>query len=212
MKKIIIMLLIATISLSSLNGCMFLLADALLSEDETTTEETTTDISIETTTHHVHRYNKVCGETSVCMDCGKDDGKIVEHTTDLGVCENCGQEFRKQSPVTIIGRTWEKDYVGGVQWTFQVRNNTDKPMKYIILKWICYNAVGDIIYDDIDGDNYVKIRCTGPLEAHTTSPYWQNSVKFYNHSYNSSRITEISVEYMDGTIEEVGKYHDNIVE
>ena len=30
------MLLIATISLSSLNGCMFLMADALLSEDETT--------------------------------------------------------------------------------------------------------------------------------------------------------------------------------
>ena len=36
MKKIIVMLLIATISLSSLNGCMLMMAGALLSEDETT--------------------------------------------------------------------------------------------------------------------------------------------------------------------------------
>lgn len=54
MKKIIIMLLIATISLSSLNGCMFLLADFLLSENESSSstekEEENTDLDIETTT------------------------------------------------------------------------------------------------------------------------------------------------------------------
>ena len=36
MKKVILMLLVGVLVLSNLNGCMFLVADALLSEDETT--------------------------------------------------------------------------------------------------------------------------------------------------------------------------------
>lgn len=60
MKKILIVLSIGVLVTTSLNGCMFLVTDALLSEDETTTEEntesettkfeTTTDVIEETTT------------------------------------------------------------------------------------------------------------------------------------------------------------------
>ena len=60
MKKILIVLFIGILVTTSLNGCMFLVTDALLSEDETTTEEntesettkfeTTTDVIEETTT------------------------------------------------------------------------------------------------------------------------------------------------------------------
>ena len=60
MKKILIVLSIGVLVTTNLNGCMFLVTDALLSEDETTTEEntesettkfeTTTDVIEETTT------------------------------------------------------------------------------------------------------------------------------------------------------------------
>ena len=114
--------------------------------------------------------------------------------------------------MTIIGRTWEQDYLGGVQWIFKIRNNTDKQIKYVTLQWTCYNAVGDFVYDDIDGNNYVRVKYTGPLDAYTTTNYIQNSTKFYDSNFNNSKINEIIVEYMDGTTEKVTKYHDNISE
>ncbi len=185
------------------------------SVDTTTSRKTTeyySPTTEERTTAHIHNWSKTCGKSSICVDCGEDDGIILEHSTDLGMCEYCKQEFRKRSPVTIIGRTWEQDYLGGVQWTFKLRNNTDKQIKYITLQWTCYNAVGDFVYDDIDGDNYVRVKYTGPLDAYSTTNYIQNSTKFYDHNFNNSTITEIIVEYMDGTTEKVTKYHDNISE
>lgn len=234
MKKILIVLFIGVLVITNLNGCMFLMAGALLSGDESSSSveinnektnnldvettidneitETETTSVIEETTTHIHNWNKTCGKSSVCVDCGEDDGIILEHSTDLGICEYCKQEFRKQSPVTIIGRTWEQDYLGGVQWIFKIRNNTDKQIKYVTLQWTCYNAVGDFVYDDIDGNNYVRVKYTGPLDAYTTTNYIQNSTKFYDSNFNNSKINEIIVEYMDGTTEKVTKYHDNISE
>lgn len=204
---------------SSLVGTAFLillLIGALTSvfKDDDKQKETEKPASItqETTTIHQHNWKKVCGKTSVCLECGVDDGIIAQHTTDLGVCEICGLEFRKESPITIIGRTWEKDVVGGVQWKFKVRNNTDKTIKYITFQWFCYNAVGDFVYDDIDGKNYVKIKYTGPLEGGATTEYMNNTTRFYDHSFDHSEITEIKVEYMDGTIEKISNYHNNIQE
>lgn len=181
-----------------------------VSKEQITSAEYVTEE--ETTTVHVHNWNRVCGNTSICIDCGEDDGIILTHTTELGICERCNQEIRKQSPITIINMTWEKDYLGGVQWIFKIRNNTDKQIKYVTLQWSCYNAVGDFVYDDIDGDNYVRVKYTGPLDAYNTTNYIQNSTKFYDSSFNNSIINEIIVEYMDGTTEKVTKYHDNISE
>lgn len=230
MKKLLIFTLIGIAVTLSFNACIGLALGLLgsknsqdtsyestnisdeLSSETNDLKETSSSVEIETTTVHRHRWEKNCGKTSVCIDCGEDDGVVMEHSTDLGVCEYCNQELRKQSPVTIIGRTWEKDYVGGIQWTFKIRNNTDKTIKYITLQWTCYNAVGDYVYDDIDGDNYVRVKYTGPLEGGETTSNVRNSTKFYNHSYNNSSFSEIIVEYMDGTKEKVTKYHDNIFE
>lgn len=32
----------------------------------------------------------------------------------------------KPSPIAFINRTYEIDYVGGVQWTFEIKNNSEK--------------------------------------------------------------------------------------
>lgn len=161
---------------------------------------------------HKHKWEKAtCEQPAICNGCGEIKDAPLGHTTDCGVCTRCNKEFRKQSPVTILDWTYTIDYVGGVEWNFRVRNNTDKQIKYVTMQWNCYNAVGDLIYDEISWESYVRVRFTGPLNAHTTSESKRNTDKFYNHDLKSYKMTEIIVEYMDGTKEKVTNYHDNII-
>ena len=76
----------------------------------------------------------------------------------------------------------------------------------------CYNAVGDLIYDDVSWQSYVKVKFTGPLDAHATSESKRNTTKFYNYNLHSYKLTEATVEYMDGTTEKITQYHDGILE
>lgn len=127
------------------------------------------------------------------------------------VCEyTLTENVLKISPITILSRTYDKDFLGGVEWTFEIKNNSDKVIKYITLKWNCYNAVGDLIYDEITGDNSKGIKITGPLKSGKIQRY-TNASKFYNYTYASSTITTIIVEYMDGeTVNITSKEYDNI--
>lgn len=172
---------------------------------------------LETTTtkksEHKHKWVKAtCENPSVCNECGETKGTALGHTTDCGVCSRCDKEFRKQSPVTILNWTYTIDYVGGVEWNFRIRNNTDKQIKYVTMQWDCYNAVGDLIYDEIGWKSYVRVRFTGPLDAHAISDSKRNTDKFYNYNLKSYKMTEIIVEYMDGTTEKVTNYYDDIIE
>ena len=162
---------------------------------------------------HEHTWvDATCENPSTCSGCNATKDSALGHTTDCGICSRCKKEFRKPSPITIINWTYTIDYVGGVEWNLNIRNNTDKQIKYVTLKWDCYNAVGDLIRDDINWKTYCKVRYTGPLNAHSTSNRIKNTTKFYNHTLKSYKMTEIVVEYMDGTTENVTNYHDNILE
>lgn len=162
---------------------------------------------------HKHTWEKAtCEKPSICKACKATKGDALGHSTDCGICERCNKEFRKQSPITILNWTHNIDYVGGVEWNFKIRNNTDKQIKYVTLKWDCYNAVGDLIYDDVSWQSYVKVKFTGPLDAHATSESKRNTTKFYNYNLHSYKLTEATVEYMDGTTEKITQYHDGILE
>lgn len=161
---------------------------------------------------HKHKYSKAtCDKPETCS-CGEVKGDSLGHTTDCGICSRCDKEFRKQSPVTILDWCHNIDYVGGVEWNFRIRNNTNKQIKYVTLKWSCYNAVGDQVYDSIGWDPYVSVRFTGPLNAYATTDTKRNMTKFYNNTVSTYKMNKIVVEYMDGTTEEVTEYHDNIVQ
>lgn len=108
-------------------------------------------------------------------------------------------EVKPKSPVTISNWLWTRDSVGGVEWNFKITNNTDKPIKYVSMEWNCYNAVGDIIYDEITGKSSHGVKYTGPLEAGQTTDLLRNTTLFYNHSYNSVKFTKLQVDFMDGT-------------
>lgn len=177
--------------------------------DKDSKEDTSTESKVE---KHRHKYSKAtCDKPETCS-CGEVKGEPLGHSTDCGICSRCDKEFRKQSPITIINWTYNIDSAGGVEWNMNIKNNTDKQIKYVTLEWNCYNAVGDLIRDEIGWETYYRLRFTGPLDAHATSTRFCNATKFYNHSFKSSKLTEAVVEYMDGTTEKVTAYHDNVIQ
>lgn len=94
--------------------------------------------------------------------------------------------------------------LGGVQWNFKIRNNTEKEIKYITMAWKCYNSVGDIIADKISGKNNMIIKYTGPLASNETTDLLENTTRFYNSSYTQAKFYQFEIEYMDGTKETLG--------
>ena len=97
-----------------------------------------------------------------------------------------------------------------MEWTFRLRNNTNKKINYITLEWDCYNGVGDLIVCRINRRNQVRITYTGPLEAGKTTTRQKNMTRFYNSLYKKSSFTAIIVEFADGTRAEVDKYHYDV--
>lgn len=107
---------------------------------------------------------------------------------------------KPKSPITISDWSWSRDFLGGVEWSFRLTNNTDKVVKYISMQWNCYNAVGDLVYDEISGDSNHGVKYTGPLNPEETTDYLCTSSRFYNYSFSTSKFTFLQVEFMDGTI------------
>ena len=105
-----------------------------------------------------------------------------------------------KSPVTISDWSATRDSAGGVEWNFRFTNNTDKVIKYIYISWDCYNAVGDLVYDQITGKSNVSLKYTGPLGPGEKTDLLENTTRFYSYSFNSSALTKLQVEFMDGTL------------
>lgn len=120
----------------------------------------------------------------------------------------------KKSPIKINKFRYTKDYVCGVEWNFSITNNSKKTINYITLTWYNFNAVGDFVYDQIDGKNYTRLRYTGPLKPGANSGSKRNITKFYSCDYKSSSISNVKIEYEDGITETISlsnmKYYTNL--
>ena len=68
------------------------------------------------------------------------------------------------------------------------------------MEWDCYNAVGDLVFDEITRKSGYSVKYTGPLEAGETTTLMCTTTLFYNYAYNSSKLTKLIVQFMDGTI------------
>ena len=129
---------------------------------------------------------------------------VVEDSNHIEISEgrvvNAAYPTEKlKSPVTISNWSASRDSVGGVEWNFKFTNNTEKTIKYIWIEWDCYNAVGDLVYDEITGKSSHGIKYTGPLDGGQTSNLMCNPTLFYSYSYKSAKIKRLEVEFMDGT-------------
>ena len=107
---------------------------------------------------------------------------------------------KTKSPITMSDWKWSRDYVGGVEWSFRFTNNTNKVVKYITVKWNCYNAVGDLVRDEITGKTSHGVTVTGPINPRETTDFLCNSTKFYSYSFSKAVLSYMVVEFMDGTV------------
>ena len=133
-------------------------------------------------------------------------GKVTVGETghiEVAECEVLSAQWpteKPKSPITMSDWKWSRDYVGGVEWSFRFTNNTDKVVKYITVKWNCYNAVGDLVRDEITGKTSHGVTVTGPLNPLETTDFLCNSTKFYSYSFSKAALSSMVVEFMDGTV------------
>lgn len=174
--------------------------------------------SIEATTHQHQWTAATCTEPQTCSVCKITYGSALGHTTSTGVCTRCNKRtgWTKSEVQKIIQirsvYVDDIDSVGGVDMIIQWKNTSSKTIKYIRFTAEPYNAVGDRVPCKIRGyDNFVG-KCTGPFEPEYTSWwYWEYDNTYnggslwsncwYNNTVKKIRITQINIEYMDGTTE-----------
>lgn len=99
----------------------------------------------------------------------------------------------------FYARVDDVNSVGGVSVQLKFKNISDKTIKYLDWRGYCLNAVGDIVFNDINRYDYdFSGRYTGPLKSGAiASPYWDCII--YNSSAKKLHVAGIDLEYMDGS-------------
>ena len=93
--------------------------------------------------------------------------------------------------------------VGGVDVGFDIKNLSEKTIKYATIFCVPYNAVGDPVTCSITRQSESGVQFTGPLAQNqvATGKLWSNA--WYNHSISKVVLTKVIVQYMDGTTETI---------
>ncbi len=95
----------------------------------------------------------------------------------------------------------EVNSAGGVEVLFRFGHLLrDKTIKYVTITASVYNAVGDKVIDRISGDNYFKMRLTGPIDfTGVWETYTSTEPVFYNYNAKCLQLTNLRIDYTDGT-------------
>ena len=111
----------------------------------------------------------------------------------------------------ILGFSSGPDYAGGNDIEIEIKNCSEKTIKYYILYFSAQNAVGDDVEDNMTGLLEKSVKGTGPLEPDKVSKGKIAKGMFYNHSITTAKLLRAEIEYMDGTKEDIaGKDISNI--
>ena len=97
-------------------------------------------------------------------------------------------------------KTDEPNSAGGVNLYIVWKNTSDKTVKYAHFTCDLYNAVDDKVADTITRSYSRTGTVTGPIDPGTVygkNYLWENL--WWNNSGKYAKITEIRLEYMDGT-------------
>lgn len=86
---------------------------------------------------------------------------------------------------------------GGCDAYFRFKNTSNYTIKYLYIQCVIYNAVGDIISDELGRDG-ISLKYTGPLKpGRSDSGNWECII--YNYSAKRLVVTSLDIEYMNGT-------------
>lgn len=107
--------------------------------------------------------------------------------------------FYKKNKVFILGEQYSfSDYKFGLEFKFF--NCYSKDIKYINMRIVAFNQVGDMQKDDIG--NYAKdVRCIGPFEAGEVGVYdfddlfWDD-----NNIIKELRVVELKITFIDNSV------------
>lgn len=94
--------------------------------------------------------------------------------------------------------TSEPNSAGGVDLHINFTNVSNKTIKYIYLTAVAYNAVNDPVYCEIRGESSRGGKYTGPLEPGCSTGDIYLDCLWYNSTIKYAKITDVSVEFMDG--------------
>lgn len=177
---------------------------SMTDEDVQTTENTNSNLSNAETTQTtkenecVHSWSVVEEVEATC----ESQRQIIK------MCSLCNKsvteyEGKKISPITILDWHFTIDSANGGEWVVEFKSNSDKDIKYTEFIWLCYNAVGDSVYDMFNGNHYLTLVADGDgndflSQGEVTK--FHNSTKFYSNSLRKSKLWKIQVQYADGTV------------
>ncbi|MCM1024067.1 MAG: hypothetical protein NC395_08430 [Prevotella sp.] len=115
----------------------------------------------------------------------------IEETSEV---TTTAKSMTEEEIKSIIGITDAKvtniNSADGVDIAFYWRNNSNKQIKYITFEISVYNAVNDIIYDEISKKSTFRCKLTGPIEPITDkielakTTWWDASDLYYYNEYN----------------------------
>lgn len=107
-------------------------------------------------------------------------------------------ELLKHSVHITTARLSSPNSAGGVDAIVYYKNLSDKTIKYFYWEGYAKNAVGDIVESEIGGREIFRGKDTGPIKPRKIGGgCWDRII--YNWTAKKLVITEVTIEYMDGT-------------
>ena len=104
----------------------------------------------------------------------------------------------KNSVRITTARLSSPNSAGGVDAIVFYKNLSDKTIKYFYWEGCVKNAVGDIVENEIGGRVLFRGKDTGPIKPRKTGGGCWDCI-IYNSTARKLIITEVAIEYMDGT-------------
>lgn len=107
-------------------------------------------------------------------------------------------DLLKHSVRITTARLSSPNSAGGVDAIVYYKNLSNKTIKYFNWEGYAKNAVGDIVENEIGGREFFRGKDTGPIKhGKTGGGCWDCII--YNWTAKKLVITEVTIEYMDGT-------------
>lgn len=107
-------------------------------------------------------------------------------------------ELLKKTVCITTARLSSPNSAGGVDAIVFYKNLSDKTIKYFYWEGYAKNAVGDIVESEIGGRELFGGKDTGPIKPRKTGGGCWDCI-IYNSTARKLIITEVAIEYMDGT-------------
>lgn len=159
--------------------------------------------------------NAISKAENACRKVFGDKSKITNYSkieeankklNEIRVAEQKAKAKQDAQNTIKINKIWvsSPDSAGGVEVHISYTNKSSKTIKYFNFGFELLNGVGDVVTDGVGfGYRNEKVQWggdTGPYgPGHTENGYNKYWGKYYNTTIKSARLTNVEIEYMDGS-------------